>query len=255
MSRDAPDYTLLSDVEIVGTEIMVAMDLQGATIAMPIDVQGATIALPVDIQGQTINLDVNLVASEVTIDVNISAQTVDVKIYTPSGRWVTASELLTGSTYVYGTSIAAGDEVELVSLSGRGRIKQIGFYFERAGTGTDAYNDIHLRIYIDGESSPSVDVRAAEVDRLNGYVAMTNIIYGINQVTYGTDEYVTVVQSSSPGGAVTSLRWDSGDAEAQFVGGYIRPEAEFTSSASIRVYNAGSVGAYAYIVVIYGEYL
>ena len=179
----------------------------------------------------------------------------DAKIYTPSGRWVVASQLLTGSTYVYGTAISAGSEEELISLTGRGRISQIGFYFTRAGTGTDAYNDIHLRIYIDGETSPSVDIRPAEADRLNGYVAMTNITYDINRVTYGTDEYVTTVQSSSPGGAVTSLRWDSGDSEAVFAGGYIRPEAEFTSSASIRVYNAGSAGAYAYVTVIYGEYL
>ena len=179
----------------------------------------------------------------------------DVKIYTPSGLWVTFSQLLTGSTYVYGVSIAAGNETELVSLSGRGRIKQIGFYFSRTGTGTDVYNDLHIRIYVDGETSPSIDLRAAEADRLNGYVAMTNIIYGINRVSYGTDEYVTTVQAVSPGGAVTSLRYDSGDSEAVFVGGYIRPEAEFTSSASIRVYNAGSVGAYAYVVVTYGEYL
>jgi len=255
MTSDAPDYTLLSDVNITGTEIMVAMDLQGATIAMPIDVQGATIALPVDIQGQTINLDVNIVASTVTIDVNISAQTVDVKIYTPSGRWVVGSELLTAEAYSYGTTVASGSEVELISLTGRGRIKQIGFYFERVNPGTDVYTDIYLRVYVDGETSPSISLRPLDVDRLNGYLLIINLMYGINRVTYASDDYVSTAQASSPEGALTCMRRIFVDSGSVFAGGYVRLNAEFTSSASIKVYNKGTSDTKAYVILLYGEYL
>ena len=51
-------------------------------------------AIWVSEQGQVAPLlNVNLTASQITLNINITAQDIDIKIYTPSGRWVTGSDL------------------------------------------------------------------------------------------------------------------------------------------------------------------
>jgi hypothetical protein len=85
---DYPDYTSL--LQIVGSDIMVPIDLQGAYIMMPVDIQAQYVTLNIDIVAQSIGaininltsisggitLNVNLTASSVTINISIAAQQV-----------------------------------------------------------------------------------------------------------------------------------------------------------------------------------
>lgn len=78
---DYPDWTDL--VHIIGTDIMVAIDLQGAYIMMP-----------VDIQAQYLTLDINIKAAAVTLDINITAQDVDINIATSSTQNIVIDKLV-----------------------------------------------------------------------------------------------------------------------------------------------------------------
>jgi hypothetical protein len=73
---DYPDWTEL--VNIVGTDIMVAIDLQGAYIMMPVDIQAQYLTLEIDIVAQTVgNIAIDLAAQSVgAISVDITAQTI-----------------------------------------------------------------------------------------------------------------------------------------------------------------------------------
>ncbi|MBA7584912.1 hypothetical protein ES708_26878 [subsurface metagenome] len=62
---DYPDYTEL--MQIIGSDIMIPMDIQAAYIMMP-----------VDIQAQYVTLDINIKAKEVTLTIDIEAQHVGV---------------------------------------------------------------------------------------------------------------------------------------------------------------------------------
>jgi hypothetical protein len=79
---DYADWT--ESIELLGSEIMLPIDVQGAVIMLPLDIQGATIMMPVDLQGQTVDLDINIVAQTVDVTINITAQTVAIK---SQGEW------------------------------------------------------------------------------------------------------------------------------------------------------------------------
>jgi len=72
---DYPDWTDL--VQIVGTDIMVAVDLQAAYIMMPVDIQAQYVDLTVDIVAQTVgHITVDIAAQSAgDITVDITAQT------------------------------------------------------------------------------------------------------------------------------------------------------------------------------------
>jgi hypothetical protein len=100
---DYPDWTDL--VNIVGTDIMVAIDLQGAYIMMPVDLQAqyitldinikaSAVTLSVNITSQTANLNVNLAASAVTLDINIKASAVTLNIATSSTTNIVIDKLV-----------------------------------------------------------------------------------------------------------------------------------------------------------------
>jgi hypothetical protein len=72
---DYADWT--ESMELLGTRIMLPIDLQGAVIMVPFDIQGSTIMMPMDIQGQTINLEVDIVAQTIgNIGIDIKATTI-----------------------------------------------------------------------------------------------------------------------------------------------------------------------------------
>lgn len=63
---DYPDWTDL--VHIVGTDIMVAIDLQAAYVQMPVDIQAQYITLAIDITAQTIeNITIDIEAQSVGV--------------------------------------------------------------------------------------------------------------------------------------------------------------------------------------------
>ncbi len=95
---DYPDYTQLFN--LVGSDIMVPIDIQGAYIMLPVDIQAqwATLEisivaqtvefLTVDIAAQTIDkLDINLAASDIILSVNLAASVIilDINIKSITG--------------------------------------------------------------------------------------------------------------------------------------------------------------------------
>lgn len=74
--KDYPDWT--DSIQVIGTDIMMPIDLQGAYIMMPIDIQAQYIDLKIDIVAQSIgNIAIDLVAQTVgDITVDIKAQTI-----------------------------------------------------------------------------------------------------------------------------------------------------------------------------------
>lgn len=73
---DYPDYTQLFN--LVGSDIMVPIDIQGSDIMLPIDIQAQYVTLEIDIVAQTVgNIAIDLAAQSIgNIAVDISAQTI-----------------------------------------------------------------------------------------------------------------------------------------------------------------------------------
>ena len=87
MATDYPDYTSL--MQIIGSDIMVPIDVQGAYIMMPVDIQAQYLTLEIDIVAQSLtalniditaqtigNIAVNIAASAITLNVAIASSAV-----------------------------------------------------------------------------------------------------------------------------------------------------------------------------------
>ena len=261
MSRDAPDYTLLSDVEITGTEIMVAVDLQGATVAMPIDVQGATIALPVDIQGQTINLDVNLVASEVTIDVNIKAQEVNVNVINPTNWRVatgtptllpqTFSETVSANTFDYTVWSASVSE-------GVRRVERVMIVIYNIDTYWSPY-DVWIKVIADGSDVVNYRISDGHYYLGGGYVEAW--LSGKSPDLYVIDPpdpapvKVLWVKTGTTAPTFDGSPWSATTAPDLYaIGIEIDIPFDFTSEAEVRITNPTSVDLSVKGAVFYGIY-
>lgn len=76
MTSDYPDWTDL--IHLVGTDIMLAIDIQGAYIMTPVDIQAQYLTLEIDIKAQSIEaikVDITTQTLE-SINVDITAQTI-----------------------------------------------------------------------------------------------------------------------------------------------------------------------------------
>ena len=76
MGGDYPDYTSL--MQIIGSDIMVPIDIQGAYIMMPVDLQAQYITLEIDIVAQSVgNIGIDISAQTVgDITINFNAQSI-----------------------------------------------------------------------------------------------------------------------------------------------------------------------------------
>lgn len=76
MPGDYPDYT--TAMQVIGSNIMIPMDIQGAYIMMPVDIQAQVSNILVDIKAQTIDsIKVELIAETIAaICVGITAETI-----------------------------------------------------------------------------------------------------------------------------------------------------------------------------------
>jgi len=155
---DYPDYTQLFN--LVGSDIMVPIDIQGAYIMLPVDIQAqwATLEisivaqtvefLTVDIAAQTIDkLDINLAATDITLGINITSITggVTFNIGTVTG---TVKVNMTASAIVLDINIkniTAGVTFNIGNIEGPfnifiGTIQTVGIYLQpewAAKTGID----------------------------------------------------------------------------------------------------------------------
>lgn len=80
MVLDYPDWT--EKVNIIGTDIMVAMDLQGSYIMMPIDIQGQIddLNININIAASAVTLNVDIKTATAKVNVNISSQTANINV-------------------------------------------------------------------------------------------------------------------------------------------------------------------------------
>ena len=78
--QDYPDWTSLA--HIIGTNIMVAIDVQGGYIMLPVDIQAQYITLDIDIVAQTVgNITIDIAAQSVgDINVNLHSQTANINV-------------------------------------------------------------------------------------------------------------------------------------------------------------------------------
>lgn len=127
---DYPDYTTAE--QIIGSDIMVPIDIQGAYIMMPVDIQAQYITLEIDIVAQTIgnltidiaaqtvgNLAVNIAAAAVTLNVSIAsvAGGVTFNIGTITGT-VTVSVTGTANIDIHTQSVSVKNQAEWAALTG-----------------------------------------------------------------------------------------------------------------------------------------
>ncbi len=77
---DYPDWTGL--VDIIGSDVMVPIDVQAGYVMMPVDLQAQYITLEIDIVAQSIgNIAIDIAAQTIgNINVNINAQTANINV-------------------------------------------------------------------------------------------------------------------------------------------------------------------------------
>jgi len=76
MPTDYPDYTEL--MQIIGSDIMVPIDMQAAYIMMPVDIQAQYLTLEIDIVAQSVgNIAIDLAATSIgNVGIDIKAATI-----------------------------------------------------------------------------------------------------------------------------------------------------------------------------------
>lgn len=145
---DYPDYTQI--FQLVGSDIMVPIDIQGAYIMLPVDIQAQWATLEISIVAQTVEyltidiaaqsigyLAVNLAASAITLNINITSITggVTFNIGTVTG---TVKVNLTASAIILDINIkniTAGVTFNIGNISGPfnifiGTIQTVGLYLQ-----------------------------------------------------------------------------------------------------------------------------
>ena len=193
----------------------------------------------VNISATQVTLDVNIKASEAVLNINLKTAEATVNILAPSGKAVSVGHAKTGTTYWDMQSVAAGDSLVAVDISGRGRIETIGLYFWGYG-GQDVF-DTYARITIEVDGAAIIDHVAPWLfDLMNG------------QLLIAKADGVVAQEASSgnpKGGAV--WRSDSGHQ----CGIFISFPIEFTSRFRLIIYNTHDTETlYTSGIVAYGAY-
>ena len=95
---DYPDYTTL--MQIIGSDIMIPIDLQASYIQMPIDIQGQYVQLRVNIEEITDGVTFNIGSITGTVNINIESVAGDVVL---NANITNASIAVTGTVAISGT--------------------------------------------------------------------------------------------------------------------------------------------------------
>jgi len=246
------------------------VNITGSNVTLNVNITGSDVTLnvtgTVSISG-TVNVTgtVNINTVSGIVNVNVQ-QAVDLKIYTPSGKWVVASDLLPKLTERQIAALPAATETTIRDLTGRGRLRTLSFLVYDTGAAFDIANDIRIRVYVDG--SLRFEISLIGVDSFSGYPAdylRQALMYAIaigaalpfNTAKFATspDRYIIMPPQTSPLGGLTMAVWDQTNSKFRVMAGYINLAMEFTSSLSIRIYNRNSsYSAYAIVSYEIGEY-
>jgi hypothetical protein len=257
----------------------VNVKVESATAILPIEISASTAIVPIEIKASSVTLNVNITGSDAILNVNanvtnanlnvvLQSQAVDLKIYTPSGKWVSASDLV--GTYIdaYGVLISPNQETTIISVSGkRGRLKYIGMNIKNYVGSINLTQYLRLRIYIDG--SLKADIPLDRIDLFMGFPVeklrqslahhiYTGLSWPFNTSRIGTnpDKYLVMPFFSGPRGGITYFIYDYTNAIITEIGLYINVEFEFTNSFVVKIYNShSSAQPDCTVMVMIGEYL
>jgi hypothetical protein len=107
MASGYPDWTGL--VDIIGSDVMVPIDIQAGYVMMPVDLQAQYITLKIDIVAQSIgNIAIDIAAQTLgNINVNINAQTANINVDIKASS-VTLTVSVSGTANIQITSQTAG---------------------------------------------------------------------------------------------------------------------------------------------------
>jgi hypothetical protein len=183
-------------------------------------------------QGSVSSLvNVNLTAQSLSeVKINIAAQTIEsVNILAPAAKAVNIAQNIILSAVADMTYLNANGETTIFSVTGRGRLKSLSFVLGDSTAGNDV--DFYwIRIYIDG--SLKIDLRVRFIDNFigNGYLTLKVIIPGA-----AAGWYDNVAPQES---GLSRIYWDG--AYVEKAAGVLKLETEYTSSFSVRIYNATS---------------
>jgi len=266
------------NVKVESATAILPIEISASTAIVPIEIKASSVTLNVNITG-SVTLNVNITGSDVALNVNanitntnlnviLQSQAVDLKIYTPSGKWVSASDLV--STYIdaYGVLINPNQETTIISVSGkRGRLKYIGMEIKNFVGAIDLTQYLRMRIYVDGSLKADIPLGRLDlfmgfpVEKLRqslGHHIATNLSWPFNTSRIGInpDKYLIMPFFSGPRGGVTYFIYDYTNAIITEIGLYINIEFEFTNSFVVKIYNShSSASPTCTVMAVIGEYL
>ncbi|MEM1801402.1 MAG: hypothetical protein QXF58_06695 [Desulfurococcaceae archaeon] len=243
-------------IDIAAQTAIVAVDIKSQSVTLNVNITGQDVTLNVNITSQTTTLNVNVTNSTLnvnvtnsTLNISISGQTVDIKIYTPSGRWTTVSQTVVTSVIVNYVDAYPGEEVTVFSVTGRGRLINMGVYFCYAvGSLTNVYTNVQINIYVDGSLKLSFTPMILDsmtgfmVDMLRGalmYAISSKISppYNIAKIGANPDRYLIRPENVNPNGSLTWAIWDHTNGVYTEMGGFIKADEEFFNSLVVTLKN------------------
>jgi hypothetical protein len=172
------------------------------------------------------------------------------------------TSLTPGAKYLYPLT-----ETTFTSSTGRGRIKRIGFVVTNNDQSGDIRYDLYLRVYTDGVlrlNLPFITIDSllgSNVSRLRDALvtALANSLalpFNTARLSMSPERYLIMPFGHGATGGITYMVWDRTNSRVSEFGGYIDVDFEFTSSSSVRIFNANTVSTFrADVAVIVGEYL
>jgi hypothetical protein len=221
------------------------VNIAASAVTLNVAIQSSAVTLNVAIQSSAVTLNV-AIQSAVQLNINIAAQAVDVNVLAPSGKMVSMGQTVSAGTVSAATSLSGGQEVELFSATGRGRLIGVSFYLYGVST-SDNVLPTKLKILVDG--AVKYNQYVSELDtRGNGYNLLSQL------AAAGTKYRPTVVNPlMSLTYVKTSSAWSTFQCEQ--VGGFFNVPMEYTTSLSVRLVPDSTVSGYAIVQVTYGGYV
>jgi hypothetical protein len=257
IAAQAVDIKITNAVDAAGNPIPLKIDVSAQSVGnVGVDIKAQSVGnIGVDIKAQSVgNINVNIAASAVTLNVNITAQSVNLNVYTGSGLKVMAGTGLITKFVRYATSIGTGVELEILSVTGKGRCVSVGLKvydsaYSQAGKA-------EIRIYADGAL-----VYQASLDSLD-FINGRQMSYALRSGTSTSPVYASAPLLNQEGGVVAGYGWVDNrngiatDELLRLVEAYAvaKPNIEFNSSLSVRIYNGSQGTINFYAGVEYGLY-
>jgi hypothetical protein len=198
-------------------------------------------------QGSVSSLvNVNITAQTLTnLKIEIAAQTIEsVKIIAPSAKAVNIAQNITVGSATSAINVAANTETSLISATGRGRIKTIGFAIHDLTSGSILEND-SLRIYIDG--ALKFNLKFVEIMLLGGAELYGKAYHeGVPAGWY----WANVLP---PTGGIVGVYWNGTNFTKIY--GVLNIDCEYTTSFDIKYYESlGKTTTYVRVAALFGGY-